>query len=303
MDFYIIRLSFNILEQKKLSKKKYDCTRMELVEKLLIDNYEYTTNKKRGFVSFHLGNFISKDSKLYFATIGINKILDMPKFDTTEKIHYKKPDILSPWVTFLVDRSEQVFIIEKNTSVFPKFESLSNSIQEHLNNLLADYDLSVSIAPVSSTTDFWKFISENEYLYKMNLELFMPNLFGETNKSAERILSEVKEIYNANTISSQIKNTEGRLRISENDSGIKTWLDWIGKGGGKWVLWGKKYKNKKRRNKLSSTKDAKTFSSSIDIEINQDKSIIQKLVESVFIELRKFYSTEIHIENEDEEQK
>ena len=268
MDYYLIRLSFNNLEQKRLSKKYFNCTRMELVEKLLIANSEYTTDRKRGIVNFHLGNFIFRDDKLYFATLGKNKTLKIPKYNTTEKKHYKKPDISSPWVTFLVDRREQVFLIEKNTSVFPKFESLSNSIQEHLNNLLVDYDLSVSIAPISSTTDFWKFVSENECLYKMNLELFMPNLFGETNKSAERILSEVKETYNANTISSQIKNTEGELKISKNDSGINTWLDWIGKGGGKWILWGKKHKNKKRR-KLSSTKDAKTFSSSIEIDINQ----------------------------------
>ena len=306
MNFNIVRLSFNRLKQKRLDKKEYSGTKMQLVEKLLQENYEYSRKRKRGYVDFHLGNFKNKKNedgdKLYFATLGKYKVTELKKFDKFERKHYKKPDISSPWVTFLIDRDEQVFIIEKNSGVFSNYESLFNSIEDHLNNLLSEFDLAVSIAPITSPIDFWKSIAENDDIYTINFELFMPNLFGHTNESAEDILSNVKEKYNADKISEQIDNEEGALKLSKNDHEVNTWLDWIGKGGGKWFIKCKKGVSK-RKNRISSAKEAPTFSTTTDIELIKDDKTILKIVEIILKELKRYYSTKEAGEDEINEDK
>jgi len=289
MNFNIIRLSFNSLKQKKLNKKDFFGSNMQLIEELLQENYEYIRKRKRGYIDFHLGNFKTEDAdKVFFATLGKYKAISKKKFDDTEREHYTEPDISSPWVTFLIDRIEQVIIIEKNSSVFTNYESLFNSIEDHLNNLLAEYDLAVSIAPITLPHDFWKSIAEYDSIYTANFELFMPNLFGNTNESAERILSEAREKYNANKLTEQIDNDDGALKLSQNDYEINTWLDWIGKGGGKWFIKCKKGASK-RYTKIKSTKEASTFSTSTDIELNYDDLIIK--VKNIVSELRKYYLT------------
>jgi hypothetical protein len=191
----------------------------------------------------------------------------------------------------LIDREEQVFIIEKNSSVFSNYNSLFNSIEDHLNSLLHEYDLSVSIAPITSTINFWKRISEYDYIYTVNFELFMPNLFGNTNKSAKNILSDVKEKHNADKLSEQISNEEGALNLSESDDGINNWLDWIGKGGGKWFIRCKKGTSK-RKNKITSAKEAQAFSTSEDIgDIGNEKALLNS-IQMIIKELKSYYLTQ-----------
>lgn len=296
MNFYITRLSFNKLKQKELFVKEYSGTKMELVEKLLKENSEYVRKTNKGYVNFHFGNFRTKKTdqgnELYFATLGKYKVSEIKRYNQQEKEHYKEKTISSPWVVFLIDRDEQVFIIQKDTGVFPKYESLFNSIEDHLNSLLHEYDLSVSLAPITSPADFWKHVEQYDFIYTVHFDLFMPNLFGDTNRAAEEILSDVHNRLNADKISGEIENSEGALKLSKDDSGINNWLDWIGKGGGKWFMWCKKGTSR-RKNKIVSTKEAQTFPTTTDIELVENEENLSKSVATTVKELKKYYLTQI----------
>jgi hypothetical protein len=295
-------LSFNELKQKKISIKPFEGTKMNLVEKLLQDHFEYDKKSSRGYVDFHLGNFITKnegDKNFHFATLGKYKPVEIKKFNKDEKEHYKESSISSPWVSFLIDRKEQVFIIEKNSSVFSKYEPLFNSIEDHLNNLLQEYDISVSIAPVSSPSNFWTYISEYDYVYSVNFELFMPNLFGNTDGAAKEFLSDAKEKYNADSVSEQISNKDGALDLDPKDKGINKWLNWIGKGGGKWNIGCKKGPNAQREH-IGSVKRAQTFSTSTNINDIEDKEKVSTLISLIISELKKYYLTQHPTEDENE---
>ncbi|BBL64532.1 hypothetical protein [Methanosarcina mazei] len=295
MNFYIIRLSFNKLKQKELFVKEYHGTKMELVERLLQENSQYIPETKKGHVNFHFGNFrfekSNHEERLYFATLGKYKISEIKRYNQQEKEHYKEKTTSSPWIVFLIDRNEQVFIIQKDTAVFPKYDSLFNSIKEHLNSLLHEYDLSVSLAPITFPNDFWKHVDEYDFIYTVNFELFMPNLFGDTNKSAEEILSDVHDRHNADKLSAEIENSEGALKLSRDDEGINNWLDWIGKGGGKWFMWCKKGTSR-NKNKIVSTKEAQAFSTTTDIEPLENERNLHKSVTSTIKELKKYYFTQ-----------
>jgi len=165
---------------------------------------------------------------------------------------------------------------------------------------LHEYDLSVSIAPITSPIDFWKYVSEYDYIYTINFELFMPNIFGNTNKSAKNILSDVRDKYNADKLSEQIGNEEGALHLSDDDEGINNWLDWIGKGGGKWFIRCKKGTSK-RKNKIVSTKEAQAFPTSVGIEDLEDEKTISNQISIIISELKTYYLTQLSNNDETNE--
>ncbi|AFV22498.1 hypothetical protein Mpsy_0287 [Methanolobus psychrophilus R15] len=296
MNFYILRLSFNKLQQRHVNKKEFHGTRMELIEELLQAKYVYKREKIRGYVDFHLGNFKiienSDDKDIFFATLGKYKEVKKDKYNENEKEHYREKETLSPWVAFLIDPTEQVFIIQKNTSAFPNYNSLFNSIEEHLNRLLYDYELSVSIAPISLPNDFWVQVSEYNRIYVAKFELFMPNHFGHTNESVKDMLLDTKEEVNADEVVEQVSNKEGKLKLSKDNKRINKLLDWIGKGGGKWLLRCSKGDDSDK-NTITSTKEAQAFGTSkdIDTETIEEEKNFKDIVNSVIRDLKRHYAT------------
>lgn len=187
MKVHIARLSFISPLQKKLSKSKFEGTPIELAEKLLVDHPRYSPKKKRGFVSLIFGGFIiSTDGRLMSAKLGKPKEVKLPDYDNDKIDFLDKKGTLYPHVYLLWDRDEQVILIERDTSVFQNYETVLKSIEDHLNELLAEYELRVFIEPLTEKTDFWKAIRTYKYLYGVNFELHMPNFFWQYPKSYKR---------------------------------------------------------------------------------------------------------------------
>jgi len=267
MKFHIARLSFVSSAQKILQKPEFEGTPIELAEKLLVEN-EWYTPKKSGFVGLYLGDFIfDPDRKLLAARLAKLKAKEVKitKIDEHKKGFRDRIDESYPYVYLLWDRDEQAILVEKDMSIFPDYEVLFRSIENHLNNLLKRYELRVSVTPLTEKMDFWRFIHAYRYLYEANFKLYMPNFFGNTQKELKELLDAVKEDYNATEFSNQISNTDGRLNIQENDPKTNAALEWIMKGGGVWSIKGKK-KEGKRKVKITSTKNAKTVDTSVEIE-------------------------------------
>ena len=297
MNFYILRLSFKHLQQKHIDKKEFHGSTMELIEELIQTNSEYEREETRGYVDFHLGNFKKTNDQngnhIFFATLGKYKEINKEKYNKSEREHYTESETLSPWVSLLIDPIEQVFIIEKNISAFPNYSSLFKSLEEYLNHLLYNYELSVSIAPISLPTDFWRQVSEHERIYTAKFELFMPNLFGNTNASVNEMLIETKEEVNADTVIEQVNNKEGKLKLSESNKKINKLIDWIGKGGGRWLLKCAKGDNGDK-NTVTSTKEAQAFATpmAIDPETLEDEKKFVDTQRSIIRELKRHYATQ-----------
>lgn len=254
MKVHIARLSFISPSQKTLSNSKFEGTSIELAEKLLVDHPSYSPKKKRGFVSLIFGGFIiGTDGRLLSAKLGKAKEVKLPDYDKDKIDFLDKKGMLYPHVYLFWDRDEQVILIERDTSVFQNYETVLKSIEDHLNGLLAEYELRVFIEPLTEKTDFWNAIRTYEYLYGVNFELHMPNFFGETQKAIKEVLEMHKRDYNATGVSTQISNPDGGLDIPEDDPQINTNLEWITKGGGSWAIRGKKAEGKKKV-KLTSTR-------------------------------------------------
>lgn len=296
MKVHIARMSFISSAQKRLVKHEYEGTPVELAEKLLVDNTQYTPKNKKGFVGLIFGGFIfDTDGRLLSAKLGKSKEIMIPKYDDNKKDFLDKKDTFNPHVYFLWDRDEQVILLEKNTSIFQNYETVLRSIADHLNNQLAKYELRVFIEPLTEKTDFWRAINTYEYLYEVTFELHMPNLFGETQKDIKNILEIFRETYNATGVSDQISNPDGRLNIPINDPQVSTKLEWITKGGGLWSIKGKKVDGK-RKVKITSTRSQNIkVEETIEIE-NYDMEEIKSLLSI----LRPKYSVKKTQEDDDE---
>ncbi len=284
MKFHIARLSFVPSVQKTLVGPKFEGTPIELAEKLLVEHTRYTSKNREGFTSTSLifAGFISgTDGRLLSAKLGKAKEVklldyddDKPDFLDTERTSY-------PYVYLLWDRDEQVILVQKNTSVFQDYEVVLNSIEDHLNNLLAEYELRVFVEPLTEKADFWRTIQMLKYIYEVTFELHMPNFLGETQKHLKEALETFREEYNATGVSTRISNPDGRLNIPESDPQTNTDLEWITKGGGSWSINGKK-EGKRTKSTITSTRsqNIKTEETSIELENYTAEEVIAIL--SVF---------------------
>lgn len=280
MKFHIARLSFVSSAQKTLSKPEFEGTNMELAEKLLKDNAQYIPWKgKRGFISLYFGDFVTGiDGRLLSAKLGKSREVVLPKYDEGKKKFHDELDKTYPYVYFLWDRDEQTILIEKDNTVFWNYEIVLKSIEDHLNNLIREYQLRVFVEPLTEKMDFWKAIMAYKYIYDVNFELHMPNLFGNTQRDIKEVLEMYRKDYNATDVSTQISNAGGRLKIPQNDPKINTDLEWITKGGVLWAIRGKKADGKKKV-KITSTKSQyiKVEETSIEFENYNAEEVISIL--------------------------
>jgi len=299
MKVHIARLSLVPSAQKTLVEPRFEGTRIELAERLLVEHTRYIPKKKQGFISLIFGGFIFEtDGRLLSAKLGKAKEMKLLDYDDDKKDFLDMEYTSYPYVYLLWDRDEQVMLIERDTSVFRNYETVLNSIEDHLNNLLAEYELRVFIEPLTEKADFWRTIQMFKYIYEVTFELHMPNFLGKTQGHLKEILKMFEEEYNATGVSTRISNPDGRLDIPEYDPQTNTNLEWITKGGGSWSISGKK-EGRKIRTKITSTKsqNIKTEETSIEFENYNAGEVI-----AILSVLRPNYS-ERSVQGEDDENK
>jgi len=268
MKFYVARISFLPSAQRKLVKHETDMPPIELLAKLLVDNVEYVPKNRNYGIDLLFGNFIppEPDDQLLAFKLGRHRAIEVSKYDYdyNRKEFLEISDTTQPNVLVLWDSSQQVILVERNTSVFHKYETVFKSIEYHFNNLVGSYELIVSVIPLTEEMEFWKFINMYGDIYRINFQLIAPNFFGNTQKSVKDILDAVKEEYNAPELSTQIANPMGGIKVSDSDTKIISFLNWIKEGGGRWLIdvMGKRGK----KVTIKSSQNAKLVESLIDIE-------------------------------------
>ena len=229
-------MSFIPIKQKKLFKPEFEGTAIELIERLLVENPQYSVGeRKKGFTNLYFGDFAyDKDNRMILLKLGKQKEWKRSDYREAKFIDEIKEDY--PHVLLLWDRNEQTILIERNTAIFPNYLTVFKSIENHFNNLLEKFELEVYIVPIPKKGDFWKIIKEYQLIYEISFELYQPNLFGETEKSVKEILECFNEEYNATSVTITIANPRGNLKVADINQRIIDDINWVDKGGGTWKL-------------------------------------------------------------------
>lgn len=266
MKFYIALLSFVSSKQRKIVKKDFDGSAIEIAEKLLTENQRYISKKKMGFVGLYFGNFIfGLEGELLAGEMGRDSKIKIPKYENGK--FRDKEDKAYPHIHFLWNRSNQLILLEVNTSVFRNYETVIRSIEEHLNNLLDPYEYTVYIEPLTDKTEFWRVVNSFESLYEATFEMHMPNSLGRTQRDIKEMLNYYKNEYNATNFANKLSNDDGQLQIPQHDSFVNKALEWITKGAGIWILRGiQRGKKKKVTINSKNSKYMKTIETSIEFQ-------------------------------------
>lgn len=268
MKFYVARISFLPSAQRRLIKHETDMPPIELLAKLLIDNVEYVPKNRTYGIDLLFGNFIppEPDDQLLAFKLGRHRAIEVSKYDYDydKKEFLEISDTTQPNVLVLWDSDQQVILVERNTRVFREHETVLRSIEYHFNNLLSTYELIVNVMPLTEEMEFWNFINKYTSIYRINFQLIAPNFFGNTQKSVKEILNVVTDEYNATELSTQIANPMGDLKVSDSDTKINTFLNWIKEGGGRWLINAMGKSGKKVT--IKSSQNAKLIESSIELE-------------------------------------
>jgi len=229
--------------------KNYESNPIVLAERLLLQNPDYRAPRakkhiKRGYTDLYLRGFINdRNGKLLALKIGRRKDVNInllpdreDDFGTTEVENY--PNIVVIWF-----REQHIIFVERNPQVFANFEVVLSSIEDHLTNILREYNLSVSIEPLSDFAKFWDCVKMFSNIYEIEFNLITPNFFG-AGMQAREILNSAKNSYDAKEVRMGISNKDGNLRVDQDDENASQLVSWVGKGGGDWKMTGKKGEKK-----------------------------------------------------------
>lgn len=294
MKLLLGRISFSKTKQQKLFPDDSEKKPIDILASLLLKKDEYIPQKKHYHYPLIFGNFIKNDEgKLLGGYIGRGTHAKIPDHNN-ELGFYDKDDTIYPRVYFFWDRINQIILIEKRSKPFKNYQSVFNSIEEHFNDLMYNYDYTLKIEPISDVNDFWKIIVDSKFIYEVQFELHKPNLFGDISREFSEMLNEISNEYNSTSVTQKILNPKGKLKISKENIFIAKALDWIGRGGGNWRATIKKLPGDEKE-EISSKQESILKTISID---RYSENFSAEEVNEIILEAKnsKYYS----VGNEDD---
>ena len=218
---------------------------MIFAEKLIMENPDYRAPRsekriKRGYSDLYVRGFLNgRDGRLLAFKVGRRKDVNINLLPNREEDFGKAEVENYPNIMIIWFREQQIIFVERNPQVFSNFEVFIRSLEDHLTRLLREYDLSVSIEPLSDYAKFWDYIQKFSDIYEIEFNLITPNFFG-AGMHARELLNSAKNSYGAKEVKMGISNDDGHLRVDQDDESTSQLVRWVGEGGGEWKIQGKK---------------------------------------------------------------
>lgn len=274
MKFYAAHLSFYKPEQRLISPESSQLEPIDLAGRLLMKNPIFNSEGKHRYADLMLDNFVrDEDGNLVAAFLGRGQLRTVP--DHSDDVGYfQREQLVHPYLYFLWDRKNQGILIQKDTRVYSNYESVFNSLESHLNNLLSSYAYLVRLEALSEKSKFWECLENFDRIYSVRFELGAPNLFGLFNEDLSKDLKAIRESFNAETVVEEIDSNKGDIKIEKGAKKVNEYLDWINIGGGNWNITGKR-NDEKSSKKISSKVDENLIESEIipsESELNLDSA-------------------------------
>jgi len=158
-----------------------------------------------------------------------------------------------PFVYIIIDTISQAVLIQKNTSVFSKVETTKNRLTAILNEIIDSHSFTIMCDSISDKNQFWNAVETSTKIFKLELCLKAPNLFGASVKANE-YMEERKRELNINKMKVELDNDIGELKITRDN--MDDFIEYAAEGGGHYIL---DYSDGQRRKKLSSSNNSKVI--------------------------------------------
>lgn len=180
---------------------------------------------------------VEKFEEVYF--IKFAKITNKTIYVEAETDINKKSIEEANYIYIIIDKAKQILLIEQNTSLFKKENTVVSLISKFLSLKISKYYLSVNIYPLSTKTKFWGQVDNADKIYTLELKLSAPNMALFASEKAQKILKSIQAETNIEEFDFKLKNKNGNLEIKK--SGVGVWIDYVREVGGDYIM---RYKNK-----------------------------------------------------------
>lgn len=177
------------------------------------------------------------------------------------------------YIIYNIDDKQQIFLIEKNTSIFRDVEDSIKRLTDIIKTSVKMQGYEIKIEPITFNNAFWRCIDDADGLNEIEIQLNSPNLFGASFKT-NRFLENLKKLYNNDTFSFKLSNGENNLQIDKED--MNDTIKYIGEGGGRWKIKGK---FNGQEETISSVNEKNIKKISIDVEEENANKIKGKVIQ------------------------
>lgn len=200
---------------------------IDFFKRIKIQKEIFTAYDRRNIIYY--SNEIAKDIHLFKLAKETKRILH--EEGDTDVTPLEESDY--PFLYLIIDFERQIFLIQKNTSVFKDVSTVKNRIENLLKEKLENFDYRILFEEITNESVFWDYIDESSAIYELNLKLNSPNLFGGFIES-EELLKKINSLFNNTSTDIKFKNEKGKLKVIKKN--IQGFIKYITGGGGEWEL-------------------------------------------------------------------
>lgn len=255
MKFFAGRLSIGEKPQTTIFADHNRPTAYDVVLRAFSSGFQFETS--RNIVIFHEPLF---HNDVYVGgKLGRQTEASESTFDQEEKVFIERSQTTAPYVFYAYIKSQQIFLIEKRSTVFRDPSSALRYIEEYINSQ-SDGNHVAAVKPITSQGLFWRSLDTASSLVEVTLTFRMPNFLGKYFTSTRDLLSSVHEETSAQEFETSYRSESGGVKVPRNNA-FENAINWIEGGGGEWRLRGKFDGRPKR---IRSGEHIQIFTANID---------------------------------------
>jgi hypothetical protein len=178
----------------------------------------------------------------------------------------------------------QTLAIEYKPSIFDNpIVQLRALLIEITKKKLREKGYEIAVNPITDKHEFWSVVKDNAgHISSLSFDFAAPNLF-KTKDELNKELKEATEEFGITSTEINLKNSEGELKIPENNPFVKQGLEYVSRGGGEYRL---KLKNKKIITSEESVKSKVIDETEFEVS-TQKASELKEFCDKLFLWLKR----------------
>lgn len=225
-EFFVLR--YSLIEEQQ---EAIDVTPLPALKGMaIVEALQNRDHFSRNGVIYSFVGFEKIGSAYFVGKLAKKRKAHLGKKTETDIVDSEEDDWVASIVAF--DVVDQYILIAKNSRLGSSAQLIS-AIEDGLNTTtISLYNHKAFVRGVTERDAFWRIVNEKRKLFKLRLKLVSPNIL-ETDKVARDAIDALKNIFNQDETTIELKNDAGSLVIPKF---IKSYIDYIDNGEGTWKL-------------------------------------------------------------------
>lgn len=184
----------------------------------------------RGDKSELTSKFLYTDGTMIYYRLGVKRSATLYNKELSPHSEENYPNLI---IAFNNDPDVQKIAIQNNTAAFKEIKTVSNIIQDTLEEELQTFNLSFYTEPIYDKQEFWKLVKKYpKQITQVTFDLISPNM-ANISKNLQLNLKQLYEDTNTHKTKVQLNaDQESHLDIKQDSKFVNSLVDYSADGGG-----------------------------------------------------------------------